>query len=692
MRERVSINKVVLKNMKHILKYITFILLSISFGVAGQTTINITQGCCGASEAKTGVRLGTDSCITIQTADSTRVRFNKPLGFGLIYPVISFPSDTSSTSAPIRLHGAVEMSGLQSASSFANLRILTIDPSAHVQTSSGALLCATIDSCVSPLLNYSPWDTVTGIVKLKVPNRLVDIHGGLYQKFNVSGSKYELNSNVNNAAFSYDITDTVGAIPISSFLFEQSFAWMLGVNFGIGTTTPNALLDVQGNLHAELNGFAQHHIFASAVGSSYDWFADYSGSQTKMQDASGNYVQLVHNATTFETQRITATQSNKWLNGTNGIFYYSDFAGIVPYFKIDTTGYVGIGTSNPTTKLEIAGDIFQHQDIGDEHTNFQNDKTALNITHTGGAANYGYTSSSQVSLTQDTANQGINVNDTTGTPMSVTIGRIVGVKINTPYASLGYPLLDISTTDPIFYVGDNGSVGIGTISPTAKLDVVGEIGLRNSTNLADSVFIYAGDIAPSAYQPTHVIVGLINTTDDSGDDLVGYQSYYGTFTNTQTDTLTVASAFRFVDGNQAAGFVLTSDASGNASWQAPSATVDHITGNSGTPSIAAGTGAGTSPTVSIEGTNIAGVVTVTTGTLPTGASNIIATITYNGLTYGTNSYVVISENSDAPATSLLTGVSMVGSKGNTTGFTITSGTTALTAATTYKWNYIVVGK
>lgn len=104
----------------------------------------------------------------------------------------------------------------------------------------------------------------------------------------------------------------------------------------------------------------------------------------------------------------------------------------------------------------------------------------------------------------------------------------------------------------------------------------------------------------------------------------------------------------------------------------------------GTPTIVAGTGAGTSPTVSVTTNGKQLQVTVTTGTLPTGTNATIATVTLaNALSY-TPLPVFSSANG---ATALLNGASMVFmTSTGTANVTITSGTTALVAATTYLWN------
>lgn len=115
----------------------------------------------------------------------------------------------------------------------------------------------------------------------------------------------------------------------------------------------------------------------------------------------------------------------------------------------------------------------------------------------------------------------------------------------------------------------------------------------------------------------------------------------------------------------------------------------HLVGNSSTPTIAAGAGAGTSPTVAVAGNDTAMQVTVTTGTLPTGAGATIATVTYN-TAFGATPHPLWSvANANA---ALLNGASMVSVDGaSTTTFTIIAGTTGLTASTVYKWNVHTIG-
>lgn len=114
----------------------------------------------------------------------------------------------------------------------------------------------------------------------------------------------------------------------------------------------------------------------------------------------------------------------------------------------------------------------------------------------------------------------------------------------------------------------------------------------------------------------------------------------------------------------------------------------HLIGKSSLPSNAAGTGAGTGPTVTIAGTDIGGTVTVLTGSSPT-ASGIIVTVTYAASAYPTGSYPVLYPANASAAS--LTGTSQITASGTTTTFVITAGSAALAASTTYVWNYQIIG-
>ena len=118
--------------------------------------------------------------------------------------------------------------------------------------------------------------------------------------------------------------------------------------------------------------------------------------------------------------------------------------------------------------------------------------------------------------------------------------------------------------------------------------------------------------------------------------------------------------------------------------------INHLIGRTSAPTISAGTGAGTAPTVSIVGTDLGGYISITTGTTPTLSATIV-TVTFN-TAYGVTPKCVHLSPANSNA-ALLTGVTQVfADQANitTTTFTITAGTTALIAATTYKFYYSII--
>jgi hypothetical protein len=113
----------------------------------------------------------------------------------------------------------------------------------------------------------------------------------------------------------------------------------------------------------------------------------------------------------------------------------------------------------------------------------------------------------------------------------------------------------------------------------------------------------------------------------------------------------------------------------------------HLVGRSTAPTIARGAGAGTTGTVTVAGTDLAGAVTVATaagGTAPT-ANSVIATVTFNAA-YATAPYCVFSP-ANQTASVTLTQAESIYVTATTTTLVLNAGTTALPRPDTYIWNY-----
>lgn len=108
--------------------------------------------------------------------------------------------------------------------------------------------------------------------------------------------------------------------------------------------------------------------------------------------------------------------------------------------------------------------------------------------------------------------------------------------------------------------------------------------------------------------------------------------------------------------------------------------------NTGTPSIAANSAAGTGATASISGDDNSGQITLNTGSVVGLGAGSLLTVTYGTAFSGTRYPTFSPANANAASAGLL---SYVSSPGSTT-FDI-SATAALTASVTYLWNYKVIG-
>jgi hypothetical protein len=145
------------------------------------------------------------------------------------------------------------------------------------------------------------------------------------------------------------------------------------------------------------------------------------------------------------------------------------------------------------------------------------------------------------------------------------------------------------------------------------------------------------------------------------------------------------------------GFPITIDMTAATSVLSPlinstgTVSAQHISGYAtGTyasvPTFAAGTGAGTGPTLAANSNSndLSGYLTVTTGSSPA-ASATIATGTFG------TAYATLAKCSLWPANAAASALSGAGQVyvpvGSNTAFTITSGTTALAASTLYIWGY-----
>lgn len=280
-------------------------------------------------------------------------------------------------------------------------------------------------------------------------------------------------------------------------------------------------------------------------------------------------------------------------------------------------------------------------------------------------------------------------------------GRIAtNSEVNTQLAP--YPQT-IGTIDGQTAVANGATITAGQLwlQTAANSSATPGILATGATHTWSSLQTYSGGITVSANNitaNTNIVMGTGNTIGNAGAGTLSFASTGAMFAANTASTAQSIFAIKATSVTATGGLLVLRNSSNTTMDSADilgnhfsllSIRTPHIKGLGSAPSIAAGAGAGTSPTVSMVSgsTDMSGYVNITTGTLPT-LSASIATITF-ATAYGIAPKVSLwASNGNAAA---LNGVNMVfvdqATGVSTTTFVITSGTTSLTAATAYQWGY-----
>ena len=285
-----------------------------------------------------------------------------------------------------------------------------------------------------------------------------------------------------------------------------------------------------------------------------------------------------------------------------------------------------------------------------------------------------------------------NANNTAGTADFITYNTAIGYQAlqgsslpasntGTNNTALGYQTLKVNTSGSY-----NNAIGTSALNSNTT----------GSNNIANGYTALSSNT--SGNYNTGIGRNALNAnTTGLGNIGIGYNAMSSNTTGNYniaigyganiTDGLTNAIAIGQSASNTTSNSIQLGNT--NVTLVNTSATVSakHLKGNSGALSIAASTGAGTTPTgVAVTGTDMSGFITLTTGTAPT-INAVLATITYN-TAYATAPIVVITPANAATAS--LIAAQAVWINIGTSNFTINTNATALTASTAYKWNYVVI--
>ncbi len=213
-------------------------------------------------------------------------------------------------------------------------------------------------------------------------------------------------------------------------------------NVGIGTATPNAKLTIESQ-----SGITYPLSVSSVnVGLTRSRFLNAGGNQTDIQIGNNNGGNSLYLG-------LTNTSIPYLDNRTSNNFEYQIVG--IPKVTIDTSGNVGIGTSTPGFKLQVIND---NNTVGIE-TTVDGSSTPLRLTSTDG----GFSDNQEIRI--DTYQSS-----------SIVTRFATYYDSSTTWGFKFYGTNSFLNSQPIMTLNGNGNVGIGTTSPTAKLDISGNTG------------------------------------------------------------------------------------------------------------------------------------------------------------------------------------------------------------------------
>lgn len=206
-----------------------------------------------------------------------------------------------------------------------------------------------------------------------------------------------------------------------------------GTNVGIGTTTPSAKLDVLTDSGAAF--IAESTLDGNGV---LAYFRNNDPATTNNQETQIDFQQQ-----TSTIGRISLWHINSSISGFK-LYGYDSFLNSVPMLSLRGDKLSGVNTDNPLANWHIVS-VSGNNPFRVDDTN---SGTTPIFVENGGKVGFNKTSS---------------------------LSALVNIK-GTDSTSSNYSLkIDNSASSPLLYVRNDGNVGIGTTTPTAKLEVNGNI-------------------------------------------------------------------------------------------------------------------------------------------------------------------------------------------------------------------------
>ena len=256
---------------------------------------------------------------------------------------------------------------------------------------------------------------------------------------------------------------------------------------GIGNAAPTTALDVTGTVTADgltVSGSSSTLATLDRVGS--------NGVYLNLTDNSGSNVFLGNSGGQFQVQTAGSSYANKMTVESNGdISFYEDTGTTAKFFWDASTERLGIGNAAPTTALDVTGNIavsgtVDGVDIAARDDILTSTTTTANAalpkaggTMTGNLAINSGSPELYFGTTGNHYNWRIAAQEAVDAAFEISVGSQ-----DTDYSN--------DTYTPKFVVKSSGNVGIGTSSPSYKVDI------SHNANALDGLTVRSSDSGSSA--------------------------------------------------------------------------------------------------------------------------------------------------------------------------------------------------